>query len=154
MVRACLPLHISSVIAFLLVTAVMGLVGWARPARLVRGIALAAKESGFVMSARGFGASDFYLIRRHVLPETFSVLLTQLALLVPQYIMAEVTLSYLGLGVGEPTPSLGNLLASAQSYHVLVSYWWMMLPAVAIIPVILAYNHVAETLQRSMGEAQ
>ena len=92
------------------VIVVIGAVGWARPARLVRAVVLSAKERDFVRAARGFGATDIYLLRRHVLPETSSVLLTQAAILVPQYVMAEMTLSFLGLGVPEPVPSWGNLL--------------------------------------------
>src|SRR6266516_6783133 len=75
----------------------LGAVGWARPARLVRGVVLSAKERDFVRAARGFGATDGYLLRRHILPATSSVLLTQAAILVPQFILAEMTLSFLGL---------------------------------------------------------
>src|SRR5258707_13534918 len=111
-VRAFLPLQISPVAAFLLVVAVIGMVGWGRPARLVRGVVLSARERNYVLAARGFGASDFYLIRRHIAPQTFGLLLTQAALLVPQYILAEVTLSFLGLGVSEPEPSWGTMLSA------------------------------------------
>jgi peptide/nickel transport system permease protein len=71
---------------------------------------------------------------------------TQAALLVPQFVLAEVTLSFVGLGVGEPVPSWGNLLASLQRYHVVASYWWMFLPAVVMIPVFLSYYAVADAL--------
>src|SRR5712692_9452764 len=145
-VRAFLPLQITPARAFLLVVAVIGLVGWARPARLVRGVVLSAKERNFVLAARGFGASDFYLLRRHILPQVSGVLLTQAALLVPQFILAEVTLSFLGLGVGEPAPSWGNMLASLQEYHVLASYWWMYLPAAALVPLFLGYQLLADAL--------
>ncbi len=146
-VRAFLPLHISPAQAFLLVISVIGLIGWGRPARLIRGVVLSAKERDFVLAARGFGASGFYLLRRHVLPQTFGVLLTQAALLIPQYILAEVTLSFLGLGVGEPVPSWGNMLASLQQYHVLASYWWMFLPGLALVPIFLGYYALADALQ-------
>lgn len=145
-VRAFLPLQVNPAQAFLLVVAIIGLVGWARPARLVRGVVLSAKERNYVLAARGFGASDFYLIRRHILPQVSGVLLTQAALLVPQYILAEVTLSFLGLGVGEPAPSWGNMLASLQEYHVLASYWWMYLPAAGLVPVFLGYQLLADAL--------
>jgi peptide/nickel transport system permease protein len=146
-VRAFLPLQISPVVAFLLVVAVIGIVGWSRPARLVRGVILSARERNFVLAARGFGASNAYLLRRHLLPLTFRVLLTQMAVLIPQFILAEVILSFLGLGIGEPFPSWGNMLAHAQQYHVLVSYWWMLLPGLAPVPVFLAYHSLAESLQ-------
>jgi peptide/nickel transport system permease protein len=149
-VRAALPLHVSDSQVFLLLVGVMGLIGWARPARLIRGVVLSAKERNFVLAARGFGASDSYLLWRHVLPQTGGVLLTQIALLIPQYILAEVTLTFLGLGVGEPMPSWGSLLSSLQQYSVLTSYWWMFLPALLLMPLFLAYYMAADALQERL----
>jgi peptide/nickel transport system permease protein len=146
-VRAALPLHISQWEVFLLLVSVMGLIGWARPARLIRGVVLSAKQRNFVVAARGFGASDAYLLRRHVLPQTYGVLLTQMTLLIPQYVLAEVTLTFLGLGVGEPLPSWGTLLSSLQQYYVLSSYWWMFLPAFFLIPLFLVFYTAADALQ-------
>jgi peptide/nickel transport system permease protein len=146
-IRAFLPLTVNPLQAFFLIVAVISAVGWARPARLVRGIVLSAKERDFVRAARGFGASNLYLLRRHILPETSSVLLTQAAILIPQYVLAEMTLSFLGLGVPEPVPSWGNLLSNLQQYSVLVSYWWMYLPALAMVPFFLGYLGLASALQ-------
>ncbi|MGB9068307.1 MAG: ABC transporter permease [Candidatus Acidiferrales bacterium] len=153
-VRAVLPLHIAGWQVFLLLVSVMGLIGWARPARLIRGVVLGGKERNFVLAARGFGASDFYLLGRHILPQASGVILTQLALLVPQYVLAEVTLSFLGLGVSEPTPSWGSLLSSLQQYSVLSSYWWMFLPAVLLVPVFLLYYAAANALQERFSSVQ
>jgi len=152
--RAFLPLAVPPLKAFLLVVVVIGAVGWARPARMVRGIVLSAKERDFVRAARGFGASGSYLLRRHILPETSGVLLTQAAILVPQFVLAEMTLSFLGLGVPEPVPSWGNMLASLQHYNVLVSYWWMYLPALAMVPFFLGYLVLASLLQQRSGTAK
>jgi peptide/nickel transport system permease protein len=146
-IRAFLPLSVNPLQAFFLIVAVIAAVGWARPARLVRGIVLSTKEREFVRAARGFGASNFYLLRRHILPATSSVLLTQAAILIPQYVLAEMTLSFLGLGVPEPFPSWGNLLSNLQQYSVLVSYWWMYLPALAMVPFFLGYLGLASALQ-------
>jgi peptide/nickel transport system permease protein len=148
-IRAFLPLHISPGRTFLLLIIVVGLVGWARPARLIRGVVLSGKERGYILAARGFGGSDFYLMRRHLLPQTYSILLTQAALLIPQYILAEVTLSFLGLGVGEPVPSWGNMLSTLQQYDVLISYWWMWGPGFALIPVFFIYQFLGDALQES-----
>ncbi|HUG52415.1 MAG TPA: ABC transporter permease [Vicinamibacteria bacterium] len=145
-VRAFLPLHVEPAAAFLLVVLVIGLVDWARPARLVRGAVLSAREREYVLAARGFGASPVYLMRRHVVPQVLGVLLTQAALLIPQYVLAEVALSFVGLGVGEPTPSWGNMLGALQQYHVLASYPWMWIPGLAPIPVFLAYYVLADAL--------
>ncbi len=106
-----------------------------------------AKERDFVRAARGFGASDQYLLRRHIFPETSSLLMTQATILVPQYVLAEMTLSFLGLGVPEPVASWGNLLGNLQQYSVLMSYWWMYLPALVIVPFFLCYLGLASALQ-------
>jgi len=147
--RAFLPLAVSSLQAFFLIIAVLGAVGWARPARLVRGVVLSSKERDYVRAARGFGATDGYLLRLHILPLASSVLLTQAAILVPQFVLAEMTLSFLGLGVPEPVPSWGNLLSTLQRYSVLVSYWWMYLPALIMVPFFLGYLGLGSRLQKS-----
>jgi peptide/nickel transport system permease protein len=144
--RAFLPLRVPPVEAFFLIVLVLATVGWARPARLVRGIVCSAKERDFVRAARGFGAGNAYVLRRHILPETKGVLLTQAALLVPQFVFVEMTLSFLGLGIPEPAASWGNLLSALQQYNVLVSYWWMYLPMLAIIPFFVGYQRLANAL--------
>lgn len=149
-VRAFLPLHLGARSSFFLLIGVIGVTGWARPARLIRGVVLSEKQRDYVVAARGFGASNFYILRRHVLPGAFSVALTQAALLVPQYILAEVTFSFLGLGVGEPVPSWGNMLASLQRVYVLESYGWMFAPALALIPISMLYYWCADGLQTSL----
>jgi peptide/nickel transport system permease protein len=154
-VRAFLPLHLGTRQTFFLLVSVIGLTGWARAARLVRGIVLSAKQRGYVHAARGFGASWAYILRRHVLPDTFAVVLTQAALLIPQYTLAEVTLSFLGLGIGEPVPSWGNMLAPGlQRFYVLESYWWMFASALALVPVFLLYHWLADALQARLAAAE
>jgi peptide/nickel transport system permease protein len=147
--RAALPLNLGPREAFLAIVGVLGAIGWARPARLVRGVVLSAKEREYVIAARGFGATDWYLLRRHVLPQTRGLLVTQAALLIPHYILAEITMSFLGLGVNEPGTSWGSMLASLQNYHVMVSYWWMWSPAFFLLPVIAAYYALSKTLGSS-----
>ena len=145
-VRAFLPLHLSPSAAFFLIVCVIGLIGWARPARLVRGVVLSGRNRNYVLAARGFGAPDSYLLRRHIVPETFGVLLTQAALLVPQYIAAEAVLSFFGLGISEPVPSWGNMLSTLQQYNVLVSYYWLLAPACALIITSVTYWRLADLI--------
>ena len=144
--RAFLPLHVGARQSFFLLVSVIGLTGWARPSRLIRGVILSARQRDFVHAARGFGASSGYILRRHLLPETSAVVLTQAALLIPQCILAEVTLSFLGLGVGEPVSSWGNMLASLQKYYVLESYWWMFVSGIVLVPIFLLYYSLADAL--------
>jgi len=145
-VRAFLPLHLSALRTFFLLTGVIGLIGWARPARLVRGLVLSVRSRNYVLAARGFGGSHVYLLRKHILPEIWGLLLTQAVLLVPRYIAAEATLSFFGLGVSEPVPSWGNMLSGLQQYSVLISYRWLWAPACALVITSVLYSSLADVL--------
>jgi peptide/nickel transport system permease protein len=150
-VRAILPLRIETTDTFILLIAVVGIIGWARPARLVRSMVLSAKERNFVLAARAMGASNFHILRKHILPQILALLLTMAAYLIPQFILAEVTLSFLGLGIGEPVPSWGTLLAELQKYTVLVNYWWMYAPGIALVALFLIYHWASSTIQQKVG---
>ena len=144
--RAFLPLHLNPTNTFLLIICVIGSIGWTRPARLVRGIVWSARNREYVAAARGFGASDFYLLQRHIVPEAFGTLLTQAAVLVPQYVAAEAVLSFFGLGIAEPVPSWGNMLGTLQQYNVIVSYYWLLAPAGALVVTSVIYWLLADAL--------
>jgi peptide/nickel transport system permease protein len=152
--RAFLPLSLAPATAYLMLMGLVGVLGWARPARLIRAVALSARERAYVLAAQAFGASDWYLMRVHVLPEVFPVAITQAALLAPRYLMAEVTLSFLGLGVEEPLPSWGNMLTGVQHYYVLASYWWMLLPALAPALVSICCSVIGDALITRHRSAQ
>ena len=145
-VRAFLPLSLGPWTAALAIAVVIGAIGWARPARLVRGVVLSAKEREFVYASRGFGASAWHLMRKHCLPETYGLVATQAALLVPQFILAEVTLSFVGLGVGDPAVSLGSLLSPLRQIAVIGSAWWMALPALLVIWIAWCFSMLEDTL--------
>ena len=149
-VRAFLPLDLAPAGSFLLLVAVLGTVGWAQPGRLVRGAVRGARSRDYVLAARGLGASELHVLRVHVLPRAFGVALTQLAVLIPQYILAEVTMSFLGLGVAEPVPSWGTLLGELESYNILMSYPWMLWPAGVLTAVVLSYYCLAETARERL----
>ena len=148
-VRATLPLSVPPTTSFLLTVTLVGWIGWAQPARLVRGVAAETRQRGFVLAARASGASEGRILLRHVLPHTLAVALTHGTLLLPQYILAEVSLSFLGLGMSEPVPSLGTLLAQLQEYYVLMACPWMFWPAAALAAVVLSYHLLATTLAES-----
>jgi peptide/nickel transport system permease protein len=150
--RAFLSPSLNAAQTFLLLFGVIGTLGWARPARLIRGIVLSTRERQYVLAARLFGGSDLYVMRRHVVPDAYSTIFTQAALLIPQYVLAEVVLSFLGLGVGEPAASWGNMLSTLQDYAVLVSYWWISIPGLVLIPVFLGYLLLASELSGRAAE--
>ncbi len=134
-VRALLPLSFSPEAAFLAFAALLGVLGWARPARLIRGVVLSARERDYVQSARAFGASPSYLLRRHILPEAAGVIATQAALLFPRFIVAEVTLSFFGLGLSSESAGLGQMLAGLRDPTLLAAGPWVLAPAVLLLGV-------------------
>lgn len=146
-VRALLPLRLQPQGAFFLLIGVLGVLGWARPARLVRGVALTAKQREYVLAARSFGASDFYILRTHILPFASGVALNQALLYIPQFILLEVALSFFGLGVSEPVPSWGNMLNDLQHHLLAESYWWLFAPAVLLVAVLLAYYRLFDFIK-------
>jgi peptide/nickel transport system permease protein len=145
--RSALPLELAPERVFLALVAVIAAFGWAQLARVVRGAALALRERDFLLAARALGASDARLLVRHLWPHLLGVVLTQAALAAPGFILAEVTLSYLGLGVPEPLPSWGGMLASVGGWPQLSAYWWNLVPGAAIFITSLTFYLLAEGLR-------
>jgi len=139
-VRAFLPLHLAQGWVLLVLFSLVGFIGWARPARLIRGLVLSAKYRDYVLAANGFGGSNLYIVRRHILPLVLGVAGAQTLLYIPQYVLAEVTLSFFGLGVNEPAPSWGNMLAVLQQPFVLQNCWWLLAPGFTLMLVLGAYR--------------
>lgn len=142
--RAALPLNLSPRATMFMVFALLGTLGWAAPARLFRGLVLSLKKQEFVLAAQALGAGGGRIFFFHLLPALWPALRTQLLLSLPAYIITEVNLSFLGLGIVEPTPTWGNLLTPLQQWTVLTSYPWMWSPAVAIVMVFVALHTVVE----------
>lgn len=130
--RAALPLSIPGPLVLLMMTAIIGLAGSGLAIRMVRDVVRTARERNSVKAAAGLNARGPYLLRHHLWPAARPAAVTLWLTLVPQYVLAEVSLSFLGLGAGEPAVSWGAVLASLRSYAVLVSDWWMFSPAVAL----------------------
>jgi peptide/nickel transport system permease protein len=101
-----------------------------------------------VTAARGAGASAPHVLYRHLLPQLPAVLVPLGLQLVPQFILTETTLSLFGLGVPEPAPSWGTLLAAAQRPEVLVDTWWLLAPVAGLIAICVMYYALARTLRR------
>ncbi len=142
--RAALPLRMSPQTAALTLFGLLGGLGWAAPARLFRGLTLKLMTEDFVQAARALGARPSRVVLVHLLPALLPAARAQLLLSLPAYILTEVNLSFLGLGITDPTPTLGNLLTPLQQYSVLTSYPWMLAPAAVIVVVFLALHTVAE----------
>jgi ABC-type dipeptide/oligopeptide/nickel transport system permease subunit len=115
MVRALLPLNTSPMLSATITFLMLGLLGWGVPARVLLARSRRLRESEFVLLARAGGVSRWRLLRIHVAPNLWPVLLAQFWIAVPVFILAEANLSLLGLGVAEPMPSLGSLLRELES---------------------------------------
>ena len=131
-----------------IVLIVIGLVGWAAVARLVRGQVLVVRELEFVQAIRALGASDARVIARHVLPGVAAPVVVAATLGMAGAIMAEASLSFLGLGVQPPTPSWGSMVADGRDLFQLRSApWTSLFPGLAIGAVVLAFNLLGDALR-------
>lgn len=143
-VRGLMPLSVEPELALTAIIAIVGLIGWASPARLVRAAAKASFGSDYVKASRSFGASRLHIWSRHVLPSLGAVLAPQVFVLVPRYVLAESALSFLGLGLGEPTPTWGALLASTRHSLATGLHWWDLAPVVPLVALTLACAQLVE----------
>ena len=125
---------------------VFGLLYWVGMARLVRGQILSIKNNEYVLAAKAMGAKPRRIIRKHILPNCMSVIIISVALQIPSAIFTESFLSFIGLGVQAPMPSLGSLANAArggmQSYP-----WKMLFPALAICLIVLSFNLLGDGLR-------
>lgn len=111
--RAAFPLDLSPLRAATLIVVIFALTGWAEIARLTRGLVRSLKEREFVLAARSIGLTEPRILFRHILPNALPTLTTQAAVMLPYFLLSETALSFLGVGLQEPQPSLGNMLAAA-----------------------------------------
>ncbi len=128
---------------------VIGFTGWAAPTRLMRSQALAVKETLYVEAARSSGAGPFYIIFRHVIPNSLSPMIVMAALGIASAILMESTLSFLGLGVQEPQASWGNMLMRAQEY-ISTAPWMALFPGLLIMFIVLAFNFLGEGIRDAL----
>jgi peptide/nickel transport system permease protein len=136
--RAAFPLELPPFTAGVLLVSIFALTGWAEMARLTRGLVVSVKEREFVTAARSVGAGEAGILWRHVLPNVASPLVIQATLILPAFLLAEVSLSFLGVGLQEPEPSLGNMLTAAGDITQLSNSPLLTLsPAVAIFLFVL-----------------
>jgi peptide/nickel transport system permease protein len=141
--RAAMPLVLSTWQVFWTMVVVLAVVGWPLPARGVRAVVAGERGKEYAEAARAIGASRTRLLLRHLLPAARGLLIVQVTLLVPAFVLAEATLSYVGLGFAEPTPSWGAMLREAGTGRALLEAPWLLAPAVAIVATALAVNLLA-----------
>jgi peptide/nickel transport system permease protein len=148
---AVLPAGISSTQRFLLIVLITSLVSWAGLARVIRGQVLSIKEREFVQATKVMGGRSLYIITRHILPQTASYGIIAATLAIPGFILAEATLSFIGLGIQQPDASWGNMLTLATNASILVLQPWLVWPpAILIVITALAFNLLGDGLRDAL----
>ena len=147
--RAVLPLVLPASTVFILVAWIFIAVGWPFVAKGVRAIVAVERNREYVQAAKSLGAGHVRIVIRHLIPACAGHLLVQATLLLPAFILAEATLSFIGLGFPDPIASWGTMLAGAGNYNAIARFPWTLAPAIAIFAIVLATNLIASQRDES-----
>ncbi len=143
-----LPANISNSQRFLLITIILSFVSWAGLSRVIRGQVLSIKEEEYVQAAKAIGVSDLKIIMKHIIPQTTSYIIIAATLSIPGFIIGESALSFLGMGITQPDPSWGNILAEGKELsNMLLRPWILLLPAACIFISVLCFNLIGDKLR-------
>ena len=144
---AILPVTWSAIQVYFGVTIILSLLTWGGLARQIRGRTLAMRNENYVVASQATGASHWWVIVHHLLPNNASHIIVVATLAVPYMILGETALSFLGLGIRAPMTSWGVLLEEAQNVKVLIFHPWLVIPAVLVILAVLGFNFVGDGLR-------
>jgi peptide/nickel transport system permease protein len=144
---AALPADWPQELRFFGITIILSAIGWTGLGRQVRGRFLALRTEDFVLAARLSGARDGRIVLRHMVPSFTSHIIASLTLAIPGIILAETGLSFLGLGLHQPAISWGILLQEAQNIRTVALSPWLLLPGLAVVITVLAFNFLGDGLR-------
>ena len=144
---AALPPDWSIIKTYFFITLILAIRGWCYLARIVRGKFLELREADFVKSAKVSGSTDGRIILRHLIPSFLSYLIVSLTLAIPNMILGETSLSFLGLGLRPPIVSWGVLLKEAQNIRTISLQPWLLIPGIFVILTVLAFNFLGDGLR-------
>ncbi len=144
---AAFPITWGPLQTYFAITIILSFIGWTALARVVRGRFLALRTEDFVMAARLDGASRMSVIFEHMLPAFYSHIIASITLAIPQMILAETALSFLGLGLRPPVISWGVLLQDAQNIRAVATAPWLLTPALGVVVAVLALNFLGDGLR-------
>ena len=147
--RAVLPLVLPASTVFIIVVWIFVAVGWPFVAKGVRAIVAVERNREYVQAAQSLGAGPLRILTMHLIPACAGHLLVQATLLLPAFILAEATLSYIGLGFPDPVASWGTMLAGAGNYNAVARFPWTLTPAVAIFAIVLLTNLLTSEPRRN-----
>lgn len=146
--RSCLNTKLSSGTSYMIITIILSLVGWPGTARTIRGLTASIKENDYIKDAQLSGVPSVVIIFRYIIPQISSLLIVSVALSVPAFIMSETTLSYLGLGISDPSVSWGSLInRDISTLSNLRNFPWLLWPACMLLLVTLAFNFLGDALR-------
>jgi peptide/nickel transport system permease protein len=148
--RALFPLDAGTMEVYLVMVLILALAGWPDIARVVRSKILVIKSEDYTQAAVAIGASKARLLFHHFLPLLIPYWLVQATLLIPSFLLNEVTLSFLGAGIQEPDASWGNILRQGLSVTVLSASPWILMPGLFIIIAVISFSSVGEFLNRRL----
>ena len=144
---AAVPRDWSILRVYFAITIIISLIEWTRLAREVRGRFLSMREEDFVLAARLYGTNEIRIVFRHMLPSFMSHIIAATTLAVPGIIIAETSLSFLGLGLREPAISWGVLLFEAQTLQAVAEASWLLLPGIFVLVAVMAFNFMGDGLR-------
>ncbi|WP_424947917.1 ABC transporter permease [Candidatus Spongiihabitans sp.] len=146
-IAAFIPDTLSSEGRFLIISIILGFIGWPTLARRVRTHLLTERNQEYVLAAQLCGASAGHIIGRHLLPSFTSYIIVDLIISFPYMVLSETALSFIGLGLKEPVNSLGVMLQNVTSADVLLNYQWNFIPVIFFITLVLAFVFVGDGLR-------
>jgi peptide/nickel transport system permease protein len=144
---AALPRDWTPLKVYLAITLILALFGWTWLARTTRSKLLATRQEDFVLAAVLAGATSRRVIFRHLLPSFISYMIVDVTIAFPEILLAETSLSFLGLGLREPVESWGVLLYSAQNIRAIAQLPWLLIPGIFVVTAVLAFNFVGDGLR-------
>lgn len=144
---AAIPPNIPPLKVYFFITIILSFLGWTSLARKVRSKFISLREEDYIMAARISGCTDGRVIRTHMVPGFLSYLIVDVSLSIPNMILSETSLSFLGLGIRSPITSWGVLLQEAQSIQNVALYPWLLTPVIAVIVTVLAFNFLGDGLR-------
>jgi peptide/nickel transport system permease protein len=144
---AAIPPHLPVTARYFMITVILSVIGWTGLARVVRSKFLSLREEDYVMAAKIVGAKEGRIIFRHMLPSFMSHIIASMTLAVPGMILGETSLSFLGLGMRPPAISWGILLQEAQNIRSVSLYPWVLIPGLAVVVTVLAFNFLGDGLR-------
>jgi peptide/nickel transport system permease protein len=145
---AILPASLNNFQRFAMITFILSFISWAGLARIIRGLVLSIKEKEFIESAKSIGQNSFVIVIKHLIPHTFSFLIVAITLSIPAFVIGESALSFLGLGINQPDPSWGNILAEGKELsNILTRPWLIWAPSLLIFVTVFSYNILGDFLR-------